>query len=242
MITNKKLTVSIIIPAYNEEKVLNHCLESIKNQVEMPDQVIVVNNNSTDRTESIAKSYPFVKLLNEKKQGLIAARNKGFSASTGDIYARIDADSVLSKNWVKKLRKDFTDDTKVDAVTGPGAVYEVALNGRYPLMFFSKLYFKSARKFYNQEILWGSNMAIRKFVWLKIKNLACENDTLVHEDVDLSILIHKVGGIIFYDKNLKVYIHGLRFNSPAKLIKYYKMQRSTRNYHAINHLILERNK
>jgi glycosyltransferase involved in cell wall biosynthesis len=237
MIANKKLTVSIIIPAFNEERVLAQCLDSIHNQIEMPDEVIVVNNNSSDSTALIAESYPFVKLVNEKKQGLIAARNKGFSVASGEVYARIDADTVLSESWVKQLKEDFLRMADVDAISGPGAVYEVALKGKFPLIFFSKIYFRSARKFYNQEILWGSNMAMRKSMWHQIKNLACEDNNLVHEDVDLSILIQKMGGKIFYDKNLKVYIHGFRFNSPAKLIKYYKMQKSTRTYHETNKLV-----
>src|SRR5260221_7568754 len=93
------LRISIIIPAYNEEGHLPACLDAIAAQTLKPDEVIVVDNNSTDKTVEIAKKYPFVKLLNEKRQGLRYTRNTGLDAATGDVIGRIDTDSILSPKW-----------------------------------------------------------------------------------------------------------------------------------------------
>ena len=59
------MKVSLIIPAYNEEKYIIGCLDSITKQKIMPDEVIVVNNNCSDSTLSIVKRYSFVKIVNE---------------------------------------------------------------------------------------------------------------------------------------------------------------------------------
>jgi glycosyltransferase involved in cell wall biosynthesis len=97
---DKTLTLSIVIPVYNEQCHLKACLDAIANQTESPDEVIVVDNNSTDRTLAIAESYPFVKILKEKKQGVLAVRTKGFNSARSSIIGRIDADTVLPPGWV----------------------------------------------------------------------------------------------------------------------------------------------
>ncbi|HEX7964030.1 MAG TPA: glycosyltransferase family A protein, partial [Candidatus Saccharimonadales bacterium] len=96
----KRQSVSIVIPAYNEERHLAACLEAIRAQSEPPLEVVVVDNNSTDRTAEIARRYPFVRVVHEERQGIVFARGAGFDAARGDIIARIDADIVLPAGWI----------------------------------------------------------------------------------------------------------------------------------------------
>src|SRR5258708_13450803 len=93
---NKALTLSLVIPAYNEERYLKACLEAVAQQTISPIEVIVVDNNSTDKTADIAQSYNFVRLVSEKKQGRGHARNKGFDLAIGDNIGRVEFDTVLS--------------------------------------------------------------------------------------------------------------------------------------------------
>ena len=93
--TNKTLTLSIVIPAYNEENYLRACLDSIAAQTVMPDKVIVVDNNSTDKTVALARSYDFVTLVHERQQHQSFAQATGFNLASSDIIGRIDADSIL---------------------------------------------------------------------------------------------------------------------------------------------------
>src|ERR1035437_9021599 len=95
----KPLTLAIVIPVYNEEFYLKACLNSIAKQTVAPDEVIVVDNNSTDKSVQIAKSYKFVKLLHEKRQHQVFAQATGFNAIKSDIIGRIDADSILPPDW-----------------------------------------------------------------------------------------------------------------------------------------------
>lgn len=231
MITEKTLTLTIVIPAYNEEAVLGACLHAISKQTVVPDEVIVVDNNSSDATAAIARSFSFVRLITEPTQGIIAAHHAGFRAANGTIIARIDADTVMTKTWVERLKKDFRDNPAIDAITGPGAVYEFAFEEMYPGEFFSKYYFALGRSLFGKQLLWGSNMAIKKSVWLAIEQYTCHNERLVHDDVDISLLLHHFGYLIFYDRYLKVYIHGFRFIHPKKVAHYHRKIAKTRTYH-----------
>ncbi len=72
------MKISVIVPVHNEEKYIGECIESLLKQSVPADEIIIINNNSTDNTVAIVKKYP-VKLLNEKKQGITFARNKGLN-------------------------------------------------------------------------------------------------------------------------------------------------------------------
>jgi glycosyltransferase involved in cell wall biosynthesis len=91
--------ISVIIPAFNEEKFLGNCLFSLKNQDFNDFEIIVVDNNSRDKTSKIAKKFG-VKLVSEKNQGAALARNRGAKEAKGEILAFTDADTILPKNWL----------------------------------------------------------------------------------------------------------------------------------------------
>ncbi len=96
--------ISVIIPAYNEEGYIRATLENIKVAIEEYQrrtgalaEVIVVNNNSTDRTEEIARAHG-ARVVFESKNNIAAARNAGGRAAQGEIVAFIDADNHMSSN------------------------------------------------------------------------------------------------------------------------------------------------
>src|ERR1019366_8076903 len=91
----KHMRVSLVIPAYNEKHHIKACLDHIASQRVVPYEVIVVDNASTDKTAAIARSYDFVTLITEKRQGVVFARDTGFNLARGDIIGRIDADTLL---------------------------------------------------------------------------------------------------------------------------------------------------
>src|SRR5438105_184501 len=122
----KTLTLTIVIPAYNEENYLANCLESVAQQTVIPSEVIVVDNNSSDKTAQIAPSYSFAKVIKEKNQGVFFAARTGFKAANSDIIGRIDADTVLPSDWVEKVMTNFQN-SDVAAVTGPVSYYDMPL-------------------------------------------------------------------------------------------------------------------
>jgi glycosyltransferase involved in cell wall biosynthesis len=99
----KPSTVSIIIPAFNEENYISHCLESVLklDPLNSDKEIIVVDNGSCDNTIEICKSYGAKVLV--KKEGTIASlRNYGAKFSKGKILAFLDADCVVPKNWLER--------------------------------------------------------------------------------------------------------------------------------------------
>ncbi len=196
------MRISIVIPAYNEQYHLPLCLEAISHQTAIPYQVIVVDNNSTDNTAEIAQSYNFVTLLHEKTQGIVFARNTGFNAATGDIIARIDADTIMPCDWLEQINKTFTT-TNIDAVTGSVYYHDSpfkTFNNKTDLYFRSKI-----ANYLDQQVgyLYGSNMALRRQAWFSIQSETC-NTNSIHEDLDLAIHLKKHNYKICFDQYLNV--------------------------------------
>jgi glycosyltransferase involved in cell wall biosynthesis len=100
---SKPSCLSIIIPAFNEENYINRCLEAIKkmNNENMDLEIIVVDNGSTDKTVEISQSYGAKVLI--KREGTIASlRNYGAKNSKGDLISFLDADCIVSEDWLSK--------------------------------------------------------------------------------------------------------------------------------------------
>ena len=96
------MNISIVIPCYNEEESIGPVLESLPQVYE----VIVVDNNSTDKTGEIAKSKD-EKVVFEKKQGYGAAYKAGFAAATGDIIATLDGDGQYPAERILDIVDDL---------------------------------------------------------------------------------------------------------------------------------------
>lgn len=188
----KPLALSLIIPAYNEEQHLQACLDSVAAQTVMPDEVIVVDNNSTDKTREIALGYPFVRVVNAKEQGIVYARNAGFDAARYALIGRIDSDSILPPNWVEYVQEFYRDPAHADtSLTGGGKHY----NTPFPAAdrwLLDILAFRMNRLVLGHHFLFGSNMVIPRAVWEKVRSKVCDR-TDVHEDVDIAIHIHDLG-------------------------------------------------
>lgn len=97
---------SIIIPVYNVEKYIEKCLDSIFNQTLKDFEVIVVNDGTKDKSIELIKNYD-IKIINQKNQGLSAARNRGVKEATGEYLLFLDSDDYLEKDTLKELNKSF---------------------------------------------------------------------------------------------------------------------------------------
>ncbi len=194
------MKVSIVIPVYNEAERLDACLRSIATQTIPADEVIVVDNNSTDASIIIAQRYAFVTVLQETRQGVVHARNRGFDAARGSIIGRIDADTILPSGWVAQVQALFDADTSLNAVSGAPHYYDFALSGladRIDYGFRRHL----ARKLGNTNFLWGANMAVRRSAWQHVRRSLCAREDM-HEDFDLGIHLQEQGLYVGYEPQL----------------------------------------
>ena len=95
--------VSIIVPAYNEARVIARCLMTLLDQTHPPHEVIVVDDGSADGTPAIVRSFGGVTLLEQSHEGTGAARNRGARAATGDILCFVDADMHFARDFLARL-------------------------------------------------------------------------------------------------------------------------------------------
>ena len=121
----------IIIPTYNEEKFISLTLQSILEQTVLPSKVVVVNDNSTDKTPEIvsefASKFPFITLVNTTSETLhlpgskvINAFNKGLETVDDyyDFIVKVDADLIFPNNYFETIIRHFQSDEKIGMAGG----------------------------------------------------------------------------------------------------------------------------
>ncbi|MBA7536910.1 hypothetical protein ES705_29175 [subsurface metagenome] len=114
----KRPKYSLIVPAYNEEKYIERCLQSLISQNYPSYEIIVIDNNSTDRTAEIAKGL-VDKVLFEPRKGYIHATNRGAREARGKYISFCDADSIYPPNWLEKVNRKFEKNPEIVVVYGP---------------------------------------------------------------------------------------------------------------------------
>lgn len=203
--------LSVVIPAYNEEAHIARCLEALKRQGRSEDlEVILVNNGSTDRTETIARQNAGTlrfKVIQEPLKGIGAARAAGFQEAKGGIILSTDADTEVPERWVGMILQSFSD-PRVAAVTGTCRIQDCSrwrnalFNGLQPRLM--TLY----RIVFGHYWLTGSNFAIRRDTYLRAGGF----NPKIHlvEDLDLAFRVRKLGKIYFL-RSAPVLTSGRRF-------------------------------
>ena len=223
----KTLTLSIIIPAYNEEHHLKGCLEAISVQSETPEEVLVIDNNSSDETAKIARQYPFVTLLNEKQQGLFFARRRGMDAASGDILCRIDADTIIDSNWVSEVKLAFKNSLS-QAISGPVGYHDMPFPN-----FTRELEDRLLRtaRLGRYKFLMGANMAIRRSAWELVRDELC-NQPFIFEDIDIAIHLERHNISPAYFSSMKAAVSSRRFqDNPVDFMRYIGGHTRTLEYH-----------
>lgn len=137
-----KFTYSIILPVHNEEKFIGNALESIVNQSLLPNEVILVNDNSTDHSENIIRgfmrNFPFIKMVNSENNStehlpgskIVGAFYKGFEQleKDWDVIVKLDADVILPSEYFEKIIKTFQSDHTIGIA---GGIAMVEQNGNW---------------------------------------------------------------------------------------------------------------
>lgn len=125
-------TISLVIPAYNEEKYIGACLEhAIRNKPANLTEIVVIDNASTDGTAKLAASFPGVRVVREEKKGLTSARECGLKSATGDILAYVDADTRIPAGWFERINAEFAADPKLVCLSGPYDYYDLTGFNRF---------------------------------------------------------------------------------------------------------------
>ncbi len=214
------MKVSFVIPAFNEEKYIGKCLDSITpllNSKSIDCEVIVVNNASTDKTRDVVLQYP-VTLVDEPQKGLARARQAGFMVAKGDLIANVDADTVLTSEWIKTVLETFDSNRDLVALSGPQIFYDVPKSVNYwAFIFYGISWFTHlANRFFwhTGSVLQGGNFVVRRSALEKIGGFNPQF-TFYGEDADVARRLNKVGEVQFTFK-LPIYASGRRVMKEGK--------------------------
>ncbi len=186
----KKATIGVIIPVYNEENFIVECLNSVFLQTRLPDKVLIVDNNCSDKTMALVAEYAEVDCVKERQQGIVFARNKGFDSLDCDILVKIDADSRPLPGWLEACERTFMD-SEISASSGRIVVYDGSFRWATSWLHNASAFWYN-KLISGHAMLLGSNYAIRRSAWELVQsNLNMSND--IWEDLDVAINIDRVG-------------------------------------------------
>lgn len=183
-------TISVVIPAFNEEKYLPETLKSLKNQSYPPFEIIVADNNSTDRTKEIAKSFG-ARVVPVKDQGNVYAMKGGLDAAEGDVIAGVDADTVVFPNWLEVIADAFSDPLVSGAT---GSIKIADKSWMTPLNNLFYLVFLQVNFWFGVPHLVGFNYAARRKTYQKIGGINLEYT--MSSDVELGLRLKQYGKVV----------------------------------------------
>jgi glycosyltransferase involved in cell wall biosynthesis len=199
--TTNPTKISFIIPAYNEEGYIRHCLDAIIKEIAGRDgyEVIVADNNSTDKTcDIIAREYPTVTLIHEPRRGANSAREAGFVASKGDLVAFLDSDTELGRGWIDRAERAFARDPKLVCLSGPFIYYDLPLAARALVQFFYAgtyiTYLVNNFILRDTSMIQGGTEIVRRDALQKIGGHNV-NLTFYGDDADLARRLSRVGKV-----------------------------------------------
>jgi glycosyltransferase involved in cell wall biosynthesis len=201
------MKISFVVPAYNEQTLLTRSLTAIRDEIARAGQVlgrdaeiIVVNNASTDRTREVALAVEGVQVVDEPRKGLVQARWTGFEASTGELIANIDADTVIPPGWLTEVLRQFSRGKSLVALSGPYKYYGVPKKVNMVVASYYRLAYTAylINRFVLNvgSMLQGGNFIVKREAMLKLGNPDLRF-SFYGEDTDMARRLSKVGGVKF---------------------------------------------
>ncbi|CAN5186768.1 C50 carotenoid glucosyltransferase CrtX [soil metagenome] len=204
--------VSVVVPALNDSHMLAQCLHALASQTRPADEIVVVDNGSTDDTAAVARAGG-ARVVAEPVRGIFPATATGFDTAAGDIIARLDADSVPPSDWLARVEAAFAADPSLDFLSGPGDFYG---STRAVHWLAETLYIGGYVWFVGLLLghppLFGSNLAMRSEAWKQVRGTVHRDLREIHDDLDLAIHIQPEHGVRF-DKSLRVGVSARPFAS-----------------------------
>ncbi|HWL01115.1 MAG TPA: glycosyltransferase family 2 protein [Microbacteriaceae bacterium] len=213
--------VSVVIPSYNDAVMLEQCLTALDGQTRLADEVVVVDNGSSDATVDVALAHG-ARVVTEPKRGIPQATSAGLDAAKGDVIGRLDADSIPPKDWIARIAVAF-EDPELDVLSGPGEYYGATrLQRWYGERLQMPIYYGPIAWVFGHQVVFGSNFAIRADAWRAIRGRVHRDDREVHDDFDIAMNLLPGMGVRF-DRSLVVGVSARPLTSWSRMMRTYRM-------------------
>lgn len=196
------MKLSVVIPAYNEEKYIGGCLQSLIDKAgDDIYEIIVVDNASTDKTAEVAKSFKGVRVVKEKRKGLTRARQAGLLASKGDLVAYIDADTQVKDSWLHRVKREFEKNPRLVCLSAPYSLYDVSKWKRVLVWSYWNLLAYPTYMLLMKYMVLGANFVARRSVLMKIGGFDATIE-FYGEDTNIARRLAKAGKVKFLRSSL----------------------------------------
>ncbi len=193
------MTITAVVCAYNEARYIAACLHSLLAQTRPPDEILVINNASSDDTGTVARAIPGVRVLDEPVRGLVIARETARRFARGDVLAYVDADCRAPLQWLERVEARLNASPDAAAVTGPYRFYDWDWTGRALIRLYDRIVAPPTHVLVHHllgigAILYGGNFAVRCSALASIGGF--DRTIEFHgEDTNLGRRLTAIGGV-----------------------------------------------
>jgi glycosyltransferase involved in cell wall biosynthesis len=211
--------ITVIVCAHNEEALLAGCLHSLLAQLRRPDEVLVINNASTDATGAVASAVPGVRVVDEPRKGLVVARERGRLEAQGNLLVYVDADCRAPLEWLGQVERCFTGTPSLVAMSGAYRFYDWDRLGRllvraYDLTLAPATHVLVKHVLGIGVVFYGGNFAVRREALEQIGGF----DTSIEfhgEDTNVGRRLFRVGRVDLRPRCF-LYTSARRYNAMGK--------------------------
>ncbi|HEX7835004.1 MAG TPA: glycosyltransferase [Pseudolysinimonas sp.] len=204
-------SISVVIPVRNDAAMLTTALESLAAQTRLPDEIVVVDNGSSDSSAVIAERAG-ARIVAEPRRGIPFASATGYDNARGELIARIDADTVCPPSWLADIERSFERDPGLDLLTGTAEFYGgTELARRLGRAWYIGGMYWAVTPYLGHPPVFGSNFAMRREVWGEL-GVEVHRQDGIHDDLDLSLHV-KPWMQVEYDPDLSVKISARPFDT-----------------------------
>lgn len=213
------MTISVIVCAHDEEAFLAPCLHSLLAQSRLPDEILVVNNASVDRTGEVAAAIPGVRVVDEPRKGLVVARERGRREARGELLVYVDADCRAPLCWLARVERRFVRRPELVALSAGYRFYDWDWWGRLLIRLYDVSLAPATHVLVKYVlglgvVFYGGNFAVRREALAAIGGF----DTSIEfhgEDTNLGRRLFQVGDVRL-SLACHLYTSARRYNAMGK--------------------------
>lgn len=180
------MTVSVVIPVKDDDRELARCLRALARQTRAADEIVVVDNGSTDSSAAVAHERG-ARVVHCSTPGIPAASARGYDHAGGDLVLRLDADCVPADDWIEAMADAFAARPDVSVFAGGARFIDGPAALRTPLAaVYLGAYVALLAPTLGHLPLFGSNLGFRRSVWQGVGHRVHRADRALHDDLDLA--------------------------------------------------------